>query len=346
MRRSLIVKILKSFLIVLCVPVFSYILNRYNDNVDAAIDKVIQTVSSIGKRKESEVKVEVIREKYLDDDLVTFVTEEDDNDDVTEDEKDDEAVQNTENKRYGTVDGILKRGELVVIAKSDDSNYLFQMKTKDGKYVGKDVDFAKQLAHSLGVKLKYKMTCKGYDDIVTAVGNGEGDIGIAKMSYTPERSRKVLFSVPYVNSRKTLLVNRIALEKAKGATLETMFSDKNAVIGVTEGTSYEGFVKKMFPNAAVVSKQDWENDIIKPLETGKFTATMRDEIRVKLLLKTQPGLLVKLMPIILDCEPDSLAVIVNFKSIGFLCWINKLIESEEALESVDDLLLRYGEYMK
>ncbi|MDR0552604.1 MAG: transporter substrate-binding domain-containing protein [Holosporales bacterium] len=336
-------KFLKNFIkmlcFALCVAIFLCVLNRYSDSIGGVFDKIVDFFSG-QKRQMVSKKIapkQSSPEQYLDDDLVSYITEE------SEEEEDENTTESIE---YGTIEGILERGELVILAKKDDQNHLFQMKTSDGRYIGKDVDFSKQLAATLGVRLVYKMIYENYDDIVEAIERGEGDIGIAKMSYTPERSRKVLFSTPYVNSRKTLLVNRIALEKERGETLKVLLSNNESSIGVTEGTSYENFVRKIFPGATIVSKRNWEEDIIKPLEEGKLTATMRDEVRVKLLLKTQPALLVKLMPIILDCEPDSLAVVVNFRNVGLLCWINKLIEAEEVLESVDDLLSKYGEDIK
>ncbi len=249
-------------------------------------------------------------------------------------------------KIFGNIADIVKRNELVVCAKKDDKNHLFQMKTKYGQYVGKDIDFAKQIAQELGVKLTYRMVYNTYDDVVDAIVRKEGDIGIAKISYTPERCRKVLYSSPYVISRKTLLINRISFEKAQHKTLKTMLDNSEATIGVTQNTCYEAFVKKIFPKATMILDLDWEEKIIKPLEAGKITATMRDEVRVKLLLKSQPTLLVKLIPVIVEHETDSMAAIVNLEWKELLLWLNKFIEVEQNVDTVDTLIEKYGEYIQ
>ena len=78
-------------------------------------------------------------DKHQEDDL--------DNANLTRIEHDDVvAVFETENtplpreNKYGNVDEIVARGEVVVCAKKDDNNALFQVKTEDGRYVGKDVE--------------------------------------------------------------------------------------------------------------------------------------------------------------------------------------------------------------
>lgn len=249
-------------------------------------------------------------------------------------------------KVFGKLSDIIARGELVVCAKKDDKNLLFQMKTSDGEYVGKDIDFAKQIAATLGVKVSYRMLYKTYDDVVDAIANGEGDVGIAKLSYTPDRSRKVLYSSPYVISRKTLLINRVLFESAGNKTLAEILDKENSIIGVTKDTCYEAFVTKMFPKANLLLESDWEGKIMKLLKDGKIIATMRDEVRVKLLLKSDPQLLVKLMPIIVDQETDSMAVVVSFDSEELLMWINKFINvDEQNVDTVDQLIERYEEYI-
>ncbi len=248
-------------------------------------------------------------------------------------------------KIFGNLFDIIDRGELIVCAKKDDKNILFQMKTQNGEYVGKDIDFAKQMASALGVKVTYRMCYKTYDEVVDAIANGEGDVGIAKLSYTPERARKVLYSSPYVISRKMLLINRVLFDDKRNETLAEILNRENSIIGVTKNTSYETFVTKMFPSAILLPEADWEGKVIELLKADKITATMRDEVRVKLLLKSEPQLLVKLMPIILKQETDSIAVVVNFKSNELLTWINKFIEvDKQNVDMVDQLIERYEEY--
>lgn len=249
------------------------------------------------------------------------------------------------NKNFGDIQDIVKRGEIVVCALKNPQNPLFQMKVGTN-FIGEDITLAKKLAENLGVKLVYRMIYKSYDDVINAIAKGEGDIGIAKLSYTPDRSRKVLYSTPYVNSRKVMLINRLILEKNKLQTIDELFQNHSETIAVTKDTSYETFAKKIFPNANIVSNKDWENYIIPKLEKGEFTATMRDEVRIKLLLNENPKLLLKLLPIILKNEHDSMSAVVNLKNSAFLNWVNKFLELEYTPKNVDELIKKYETYIK
>ncbi|MDR2598578.1 MAG: transporter substrate-binding domain-containing protein, partial [Holosporales bacterium] len=127
-----------------------------------------------------------------------------------------------QNKRFGDVEDIVKRGELVVLARNIENTPIFLMKTKNG-YVGEDVEFAKLLADGLGVRLTMRMIYNSCDEIVDAIANGEGDVGISKISYTDERSAKVLYTSPYVTSGLCALVNRLAIKQLKVSTLQDLF---------------------------------------------------------------------------------------------------------------------------
>ena len=197
------------------------------------------------------------------------------------------------------------------------------------------------IASYLGVRLRFRMLYTNYEDIVDAIENGEGDIGIAKLSYTKERSRKVLYSLPYVISRKMLLINRVSMVKSGKNDINQLLNDQNSVIGTVKSTSYESFIRNIFPKASLFLQEDWDQTIIPLLENGNITAAMRDEIRIKLLLKENPKLLVKLLPIILKDEEDPISAILNQESIGLLAFVDKCIAIEKCQENVDELMNKY-----
>jgi ABC-type amino acid transport substrate-binding protein len=269
---------------------------------------------------------------YLSDSMVTF-----------------EHTRNTQadkGKILGDIKDILRRGELIVCAKKDDHNLFFQMKMEDGKYVGKDIDFTKQIAAALGVKLTYRMIYDTHDKVVEAISRGEGDIGVADLSYTQERSRKVLYSIPYVVPKKMLLVDRVFLEKKDEKTLTKLLNNNDTIICTAANTSYETFIKQMFPKANVLSKENWEETITETIRNREISATIRDDIRIKFLIKKHPDLLIMAMPIIINHEEDQIAAVVNFKSVQLLLWLNKFIETEAKIESADSILKKYEGYVK
>ena len=284
-------------------------------------------------------------DKHQEDDL--------DNANLTRIEHDDVvAVFETENtplpreNKYGNLDEIVARGEVVVCAKKDDNNALFQVKTEDGRYVGKDVEFAKTLASELGVRLRYRMIYPTYDDVIQAVQNGEGDIGIAKISYTPARSLKIMYTEPYVISRHVFLINRVALEKHRDYSIQRLLNDKGTKIGVTANTAYESFVKDLFPKSEMVTDDDWENIIVKKVAENELTATIRDEVRIKSLLKRNPMAFVKIIPIAMKGEHETMSAVIRRGNFEFLHWCNRFLEAKMPPENVNDLMEKYGDTIK
>jgi ABC-type amino acid transport substrate-binding protein len=280
------------------------------------------------------ISIEVKHEhtNYLPDDQITFEHE--------------YNPEHNKGKVLGDIKDIIKREELIVCAKKDDNNIFFQMKTEDNKYVGKDIDFAKQIAAALGVRLTYRMVYKTHDAVVDAIANGEGDIGIADLSYTRSRSRKALYSTPYAIPKKMLLVNRVFLEKREEETLTQLLNSDDITICAPEHTSYETFVNTIFPKAKLLSLLNWERDIIESIKSKKVIATMRDDIRIKFLIKKHPDILITSMPIILGSEEDPISAVVNFNSVPFLIWVDKFIENEVKTDVADAIVEKYGDYVR
>jgi polar amino acid transport system substrate-binding protein len=298
---------------------------KYKDDIVSLFPK-----ATIDQNISTEIKHRNI--DSLPNDKITFVHEYD--------------PEQNKGKILGDIKDILKRGELIVCAKKDDNNIFFQMKTEDGRYVGKDIDFAKQIAAALGVRLTYRMVYETHDAVVDAIANGEGDMGIADLSYTKSRSRKALYSVPYAIPKKMMLIDRVFLEKQEGKTLTHLLNSDEITICAPEHTSYETFVNTIFPKAKLLSLQNWEHNIIELIKNKKIIATMRDDIRIKFLIKKYPDILITAMPIILKSEEDPISAVVNFNSASFLIWINKFIENEAKTDAADAIVEKYGDYVK
>ena len=166
-----------------------------------------------------------------------------------------QSFQNEKERVYGDINDIIKRGEIVVCSVSNTSNPLFLMKKKGSEnkekldLVGADIELAKRIAKGLGVRLLFRLCYKSYEDVVKAIAKGEGDIGIAKLSYTTERSRKVMYTEPYVIAKKTLLMSRQIAESNQEKSVKDLINDERFKIGVAKGASYVEFAKLLFPKS-------------------------------------------------------------------------------------------------
>ena len=245
----------------------------------------------------------------------------------------------------GNLADILKRGEIIICALKLRNNNFFQMQIKDG-YIGEDVRFATELGEALGVKVIYKMVYDTNEDVVNAIHNGEGDVGLAKLSYTPERARKVAYSDPYVISRKVILLNRTSTIGSDNKTLDKILNHPETKIAVMKNTSHESFMKSMFPNALIIVEDEWENGCIQKLTNGEVMAVSRDELRINTLINEHPTILLSFMPLVLKETIDSISAITSTKENSLVSYINKFLENDYKVLTSKEVLNIYKDYIK
>ena len=145
-------------------------------------------------------------------------------------------------------DQIIKKGEIRV---GISIMAPWVMKDKNGKYVGFEIDIAKQLASDMGVKPVFKEY--KWDKLIPALQNREVDILASGISITPKRGLKVRFSNPYSSSGYNLVSN---LKLTKDFTSIKDLNDSKVFIGVVSGTVSESLVPKVFPRAKLDSFKD------------------------------------------------------------------------------------------
>ena len=245
----------------------------------------------------------------------------------------------------GNLADILKRGELVVCALKKSFVAFCQMPTQDG-YIGEDIRFAAALGNALGVKTVYKMVYDTYDEVVDAIYNGEGDVGVANLSYTPNRAQKVTFSSPYIIQSQMLLINRKAMMNKNARNLAEILNIPSAKIAILKNSSYEIFVKGIFPNAQILGNPSLENGSIKQLQQNEVVAVLDEDLPIGILLRSQPTLLLRFLPVILREHKDPISAITSTKEYSLNSFINKFLENEYKVLTVNEILNIYRDYVK
>ncbi len=105
--------------------------------------------------------------------------------------------------KTSTIETILKNKQLRV---GFESGYMpFEMTNTNGKYMGFDVDMAKALAKSMGVK--YVPVNTAWDGIIPGLVTNKYDIIISGMTCNQERNLAINFSDPYIVVGQTILLN-------------------------------------------------------------------------------------------------------------------------------------------
>jgi polar amino acid transport system substrate-binding protein len=166
------------------------------------------------------------------------------------------------------IDGVLKRGELIVGTSGDYPP--FTATAKEGRLIGYDVDLANVIASAMGVKAKVvKMP---FGDLLTALEAGKIDMVISCLTIMPKRNLKVAFAGPYFLSGQSILTTRETAFKA------TKLADMNKAgfsLAVPGGTTSEIIAKQSISDAKIVVAKDMD-EALQLLLTGKVQAVMSD----------------------------------------------------------------------
>lgn len=132
---------------------------------------------------------------------------------------------------------------------------------EDGKWVGFYLDMAQALCAAMKTPCEFKETL--LSDIVDKVSSGEGDIGIAGLSMTPERAKKVLFSDPYQRG-KNFWVSKKPINDSR-----------NLRVAVVKGSAADAWAtKKQAENAWTIVTVKVNADLQNTLFEGQADAAI------------------------------------------------------------------------
>jgi len=235
---------------------------------------------------------------------------------------------------------IKDKNKIVVAMYAVDQPPFFKV-TEDGQIHGFDIELAKGIAKELGVEVEFNRSAKTFNQTVDMVVNKEADIVISKLSSTLERSKKVLFTKPYITLRKGLLVNRLRLAQATKEIENTDFiKNLTGDIGVVSGSSYVGYAQQMFPNATIKEYPTWEKVVV-AVDQGKILAAFRDELELKKAIMEDPDSVLTLQAVVFKDTKDPIAIAVSNESFHLHYWLNQYLELKNIDMNVDKLLERY-----
>lgn len=133
-------------------------------------------------------------------------------------------------KKESAVDKIKSAGKIVMLTNAAFPP--FEYLGDDNKPAGVDVDIAQAVADELGVTLE--VVDMDFDGIVPAIQSGQGDLGVAGMTNTPERANSVGFSINYVSTTQMIIVQ-------EGSDIKTPDDLVGKTIGVQMGTTGDIF---------------------------------------------------------------------------------------------------------
>ena len=140
------------------------------------------------------------------------------------------------------------------------------MKDKTGRFIGFEIDVASRLAKDLGLKIEFIPT--KWDGIIPALLTGKFDVIIGGMGITPERQKKVAFTVPYEYSGMSIMAHK---KKAAGFSSLEDFNKPDVIIVAKLGTTAAEAAKKFMPKAQIRLFGD-EAQAVQELKNGRAHA--------------------------------------------------------------------------
>ncbi len=192
---------------------------------------------------------------------------------------------------------VQKRGTLVVGVKDSLPPFGY-IDEKSRDIVGYDIDFAKAIAKTIGVKLEMKPVTSA--NRFPMLSEQNVDLVIATTTKTKERLEQVDFSHAYFLTGQKFITN-----KGKVKTLKDL---ETARIGSAKGSTSEKNVASVLPKAKVVSFDDYPQAVL-ALQQGKVQAVTTDEaILAGLLAKMKNAQKYEIPDLQISDEPYGIAI--------------------------------------
>ena len=166
------------------------------------------------------------------------------------------------------LNGIAESGELRACF---DAGYMpFEMKSKNGKYIGFDIDLGKVMAKQMGVK--YVPVNTAWDGIIPALLTGKCDLIMAGMTINAQRNMRVNFADPYIIVGQSIILNP---ELEGKITSYKDLNDPKYTVTSKLGTTGEQVVKRMLGKAKY-NAFETETDAVIEARNGKADAMVYD----------------------------------------------------------------------
>ena len=216
--------------------------------------------------------------------------------------------------------------KLVMVTEAGFAPYEYY---ENGEIVGVDVDIAKEIAKELGKELVIKDIA--FDSIINEVRTGKADIGVAGISYSDERAKKVDFSINYSVSKQVVIV--------KNDSFINSINDINdKKIAVQLGSVADTYVTENYKNAEIVRQKKYLA-AIEDLKVGKVDLVVMDELPAKEIIEKNSGIK------ILDGEltSDSYGMIVKKGNTELLETVNKVLNRLSSDGSIDNFIIKHTE---
>lgn len=142
-----------------------------------------------------------------------------------------------------------------------------------GKVSGFDADVGNALCKELNAECRFVV--QAFDSLIPSLDANRFDLIISGMSVTPERSKRITFSIPYAVEDAIFVLPR-GSELISASSAEAIFAGlEGKTVGVQGGTTHGDYLRKMAPDVNV-KNYDTLDQMQIDLDAGRLDATFAD----------------------------------------------------------------------
>lgn len=211
--------------------------------------------------------------------------------------------------------------KLVIAMYAHDRPPFFLQDAK-GEMSGFDIELAYKIAKELNIPLEINHTAQNFDEVIAFVAEGKANIGLSKLSNTVSRSKKVVFTNPYIKLKRTLIVHRLKMAQLhRGSNPLVALDSAEITIGVLSGSSYFDYAKELLPKAQIAFYPDTVA-LFDAVKTGEIYAIMLDNsLAQNLQEKNSENALILQTEFLTDKE-DPIAIALPSNDFHLWYWLN------------------------
>lgn len=242
---------------------------------------------------------------------------------------------------YADIDEIKASGKLRVGVCTQEQPP-FYYKNKNKELVGIDIRIIRKISEELGVKPEFVIDRDTWDEVVQDVENGRTDIAASYISITAQRAFYVAFSLPYIEIKPVIVLNRMLLEQAqknKLMTLNQMFQNPDYKLITLGGSSYYTLSKAIFNNEKIhiESSPDDTNNLNKAL-IGEVLGYITDEVQIENAIINHPEYKLHIITYPINGYSDQIALPVSYKNPVLLSVVNSVLQTRKMYYSTEDII--------
>lgn len=225
-----------------------------------------------------------------------------------------QQASNQNTKVQSTIEKALSKKKIVI---GTAPGYLpFEMKDKQGNFIGYDIDLGKAIGAALKVDVEFKQY--GFSALIPAIQTGEIDMLIAGMTIRGDRALAVSFSNPYYATGQVLMI-----PAKDNATKSWQDLDKpGKKIVTSQGTTGALLAKQLFKNATVVDFDDFPTAAM-ALTQGQADGMIYDEPAVRIYEVMQKESVKGIYDLI---SAENLGIAVKLNDLETVQWLNSFLQ--------------------